>query len=208
MLTGNLRYLFFVSHELDQFRDYAKYIESSLRKEVKFYEDRARGLQPEEEEEYWEFYIDEVAPYSQDFPRIMRNSLLVSIYTFLEDKIVELCVPNEDTLLKLSDIKGQGIEQASIYLKKVLCIDFPDNSKEWHYIKKANLIRNCIVHSSGDVSKSRNETKLRNAIQDMPFISIDKMGCINLDDELCIDFIENVDVFLKQFYAAVYNFDV
>ncbi|WPL43543.1 hypothetical protein [Priestia megaterium] len=208
MITGNLRYLFFVSNELDQFRNYAEYIESSLRKEVKSYVDRAEGLLPEEAEEFWEWHLDEVSPYSQDFPKIMRNSLFVSIYTFLEDKIVELCVSDKDTLLELSDIKGQGIHQASIYLKKVLRIDFPDNSKEWQYIKKANLIRNCIVHSSGDVSKSRNETKLRNAVQDMPSISIDKMGYINLNDELCIDFIENVDLFLKQLYAAVYKVDV
>jgi hypothetical protein len=208
MITSKTRYLFFVLHELEQFRNYAEYIESSLRKEVKSYEDRAEGLMPEEEEEFWDCYIDEVAPYSQDFPKIMRNSLFVSIYTFLEDKIVELCVPSEDTLLKLSDIKGQGIEQASIYLKKVLRIDFPDNSKEWHYIKKANLIRNCIVHSRGDVSKSRNEAKIRNAVQDMQSVSIDKMGYIKLDEELCEDFIENVDSFLQQLYDAVCKTDV
>jgi hypothetical protein len=208
VITGNLRYLFFVSNELDQFRDYAEYIESSLRKEIKSYQDRAEGLLPEEEEEFWDWHLDEVSPYSQDFPKIMRNSLFVSIYTFLEDKIVELCVSDTDALLELSDIKGQGIHQASIYLKKVLRIDFPDNSNEWQYIKKANLIRNCIAHSSGDVSKSRNETKLRNAVQDMPSISIDKMGYLNLDSELCLDFIENVGSFLKQLYDAVYKLDV
>lgn len=39
MIKGNLRYLFFASNELDQFRNYAEYIESSLRKEVKSYVD-------------------------------------------------------------------------------------------------------------------------------------------------------------------------
>ena len=49
----------------------------------------------------------------------MRNSLFVSVYSFLESKIVELCVPHEDTSLQLGDMRGKGIEQAELYLKKL-----------------------------------------------------------------------------------------
>ncbi|MEO2223209.1 hypothetical protein [Priestia megaterium] len=191
---------FLISHQIDLFREYSKYIESSFQKELTFYEDGAKKVQEEEEEDYWDFYLDDVIQYSKDFPRIMRNSLFVSIYTFLEDKIVELCVPNESTLLKLSDIKGQGIEQASLYLKKVLLLDFPDNSKEWHYIRKANLIRNCIVHSNGVISKSRSKDKLVKAIDEMSFVTKDHNGHINLESQFCLEFLENVHSFLRQLY--------
>ena len=208
MISGRDRHSIFILHQLDKFRDYAKYIESSFKRELEFYEKGAKGLQPDEDDEYWDCYIDEASQYSQDFPRIMRNSLFVSIYTFLEDKIVEQCVSNADTLLELSDINGKGIQQASIYLKKVLRVNFPNNSKEWKYIKNANLIRNCIVHNNGDISKSRNEKKIRNIVDDMSSININEIDHIHLESKFCLEFIDNVDEFLRQLYNAIYTLKV
>ena len=208
MIHGRDRHSILVLHQLDKFRDYAEYIESSFRKELEFYENGAKELQPEEEEEYYDWCFDEVSQYTQDFPRIMRNSLFVSIYTFLEDKIVEQCVSDADTLLELSDINGKGIQQASIYLKKVLRVAFPNNCKEWKYIKNANLIRNCIVHNNGAVSKSRNEKKLRNIVEDTPSICINQIDHIHLESKFCLDFIDNVDLFLSQLYNAIYRLKV
>ncbi|AWG44890.1 hypothetical protein BEH_24645 (plasmid) [Priestia filamentosa] len=191
---------FFISYELNLFRDYVKYIENTLQQELKTYEDGIKELQEEEVDDYIDEYLDNLIQYSYDFPTLMRKSLFVSIYTFLEDKMVDLCVPTDNTLLNLNDIQGKGIEQASVYLKKVLRLDFPDSGKEWHYIKKANLIRNCIVHANGNVSKSTSQKKLRNIINDMPSITIDKSDHIRLDSNFCLDFVENVGAFLRQLY--------
>lgn len=196
-----LSFKFHITFPLESFKEYAHYIEESLRKEVRVYEDMANDLDEEEKEAFWDHYIDEVSKYYQEFPQIMRNSLFVSIYTFLEDKLIELCVPNDETTLKLSDINGKGIQQASIYLKKVLRINFPDHSKEWHFIKNSNLIRNCIVHNNGDISKSSNEKKLRNIIKDMSNVTIDNKDYIILDNKFCDNFINNVESFLSQLYG-------
>lgn len=131
-----------ISIEINSFYDYTKYIENSFQKELSLFEKGAEGVPAGLEDEYWEYYLDEVAQYKNEFPKIMRNSLFVSVYSFLESKIVELCVPHEDTSLQLGDMRGKGIEQAELYLKKVIGLDFPYNSKEWHYIKKLSY---CVI---------------------------------------------------------------
>ncbi|MDP1383372.1 hypothetical protein Q8G31_27025 [Priestia megaterium] len=189
-----------ISIEIDSFRDYAKYIESSFRKELDFFEDEAKRVPEGLEDEFWDSYMDEARQYSKEFPRIMRNSLFVSIYTFLESKIADLCVSDEKTLLTLSDIRGQGIEQASTYLKKVLFIDFPYDTEEWKYIKKAQLLRNCIVHTNGQLSKVRKPESVEKAIEELDFVNKDDNGYISLESEFCLDFIETVYLFLQELY--------
>ncbi|MQR86399.1 hypothetical protein GFV16_10790 [Bacillus megaterium] len=189
-----------ISIEIDSFRDYIKYIENSFRKELASYEDGAKRVPAGFEDEYWDYHLDEARQYSTEFPTIMRNSLFVSIYTFLESKIADLCVSDEKTLLTLSDIKGQGIEQASTYLKKVLLLDFPYDTKEWKYIEKAKSLRNCIVHTNGHVSKVRKPESVEKAIKELDYVKKDKDGYISLESEFCLDFLENVHSFLKELY--------
>lgn len=190
-------HLSLISIQIDVFQEYARYIENSFQKELKKYEDGAKDLEEEVADSYWEHYMDDVHQFSDDFPKIMRNSLFVSIHAFLEDKIIELCVPKDESSKKFS---FGGIKKAVNYLKKDLGMNVPYDTKEWKNITNAISIRNCLVHCNGVVSKAKNEEQLENAIEDMSFVSKDDYGRISLDSGFCLDFLENVHSFLRQLY--------
>ncbi|WP_169237775.1 hypothetical protein [Candidatus Roseilinea sp. NK_OTU-006] len=88
--------------------------------------------------------------------RLLRNSLLVSIYSFTEHSLIDICrfLRRKDVKVSVSDIKGQNdIDKARIYIAKVLGASFPDNSSEWAQIQTYRRIRNCIVHNDAYIDK-------------------------------------------------------
>ncbi len=64
------------------------------------------------------------------------------------------------------------------------------------------------MHNNEAVSKSRNEKKLRNIVEDTPSLCINQIDHIHLESKFCLDFIDNVDLFLSQLYNAIYTLKV
>lgn len=155
----DLNFRFFVLGQLEMFEGYAQYIESILGRELYEFEESMKELSDDEKEEFVNWHYDEIAQYRDDFPMIMRNSLFISVYSFLEEKVIDLCNQPDETSIKLDDLQGNGIKRASLFIKKVKKDDFPDDTKEWHFINNANQIRNCIVHCGGDIEKAKTPKK-------------------------------------------------
>ncbi|MGM0747101.1 MAG: hypothetical protein ACQEUS_04385 [Bacillota bacterium] len=196
----NLRFYFLVSGKLETFKEYAKYIEQSLGREIYDFEESMKELSDEEKEEFVEYHYDEIAQFRDDFPSIMRNSLFISVYSFLEEKIIDLCGQPDETSIKLEDLQGNGINRASLFIKKIKKEVFPDDTKEWHFITNANHIRNCIVHCGGDVEKAKNPKRVRHAIQELKHAFESRHHKIILSEEFCLEFISVVERFLCDLY--------
>lgn len=148
------------------------------------------------------FFTSDRYRYSIEFPNILRTSVFLSLYSFLENQLVVLCKQIQSRKrisLSVNDLNDSGIEKASKYLKKVVGIDFPDNTKEWTYIKQCNQLRNCIVHNGGIVNEENK--KLLNAIATIPSVKAEynllEKG-IKLEKEFCLDFIMNIESLWKQ----------
>lgn len=92
-----------------------------------------------------------------EFIDLLRSSFLVSLYSYLETRLVNECrqSQHDNPSLKLSfdDINGRNIiKKAETYLVKVLDTSFPfDTDPHWKEIHWYNQIRNCIVHKEGKV---------------------------------------------------------
>lgn len=200
--TGIMNY-FDVTYPLEKFREYSQFIEQSLNKEVQVYEKMASQYIEEEQEDFWDWHIDEVTLYFKDFPSIMRTSLVTSVYAFLEKKLVELCVPGPSGEIFNSAQSGDAIiNNAKRYIKSVLNKDFPSDIFAWQYIQNVREIRNCLVHNAGridDLEETR-EAKLRRIIVSMPQVEIDNHDNIFLHKEFCTDFIEYVEEILNILY--------
>lgn len=196
----NFRYYFLVSWKLETFREYAKYIEQSLGREIYDFEESMKEFSDKEKEEFVDWHYDEIVNFRDVFPSIMRNSLFISVYSFLEEKIIDLCGQPDETSIKLEDLQGNGITRAALYIKKIKKEVFPDDIKEWHYIINANHIRNCIVHCGGDVEKSKNPKKVRHAIQELKHVLENSHHKIILSEEFCMEFISVVERFLCILY--------
>ncbi len=66
-----------------------------------------------------------------DFANILRKSFFVSLYSFLESRLMRRCRRLErraNSSLSVTDIAGRGISQAMTYLIKVCHINFPLNT--------------------------------------------------------------------------------
>tara|TARA_R110002050_G_scaffold269917_2_gene412731 strand:- start:279537 stop:280205 length:669 start_codon:yes stop_codon:yes gene_type:complete len=104
-------------------------------------------------------HADIVESYSWDlhltqykYPSLHRESLIISIFNFLEHQLNALCeimYESIDSPLKLKDMHGQGVERTLLFLSKVAKIDFSTFGAVLPMIKGVNLVRNIIVHNGG-----------------------------------------------------------
>jgi hypothetical protein len=147
--------------------------------------------------------------YTIEFPNIMRTSLFLSCYAFLENHLLTMCkeIQRKKKLeLAVDDLNHKGIVKAQVYLKKVVGLNFPDQSPEWNYIKKCNKIRNCIVHNGSLIDS--NDKSLRNTIKSIHGIRIDNFFLeekIRLEKDFCFDFIKNMRTFLDHISKEYYH---
>jgi len=97
--------------------------------------------------------------------RLLRQSIFVATYGFIEFSLMELCrtLRRKDVRITVADLRGQNlIDKARDYISKVLPADFPASSGEWQEIQLFRRVRNSIVHNAGAVSP---ESTDRNSIE-------------------------------------------
>lgn len=120
----------------------------------------------------------------------LRKSFFLSLYAFLEARFDEECryegrrqEERGDVLITLNDIAGTGIIRARTYWTKVLRRNFPDNT-QWQEIHDGyRPLRNCIVHNSGRLDKTRTD-KAALALQ--KFVNSNRSLSV-LDDEIILN---------------------
>lgn len=195
---------FEVTYPLRDFEEYSDYIESSLDSEVKRYEEMAKGLDEDVAEEFWDWHLDEVLQFNKDFRNILRTSLLISIYTFIENRLVSLCVPHKGKTFGKS-CKGRlpEIEHAKNYIVNVLEKEFPSDLPEWTYINDVRRVRNCIVHQGGNICKldEGRQLKVKESINRLDHIKWDdQSGDIIIGENFYGVFIEHLHSFFSQLY--------
>ncbi|MEC4684124.1 MAG: hypothetical protein VST71_00075 [Nitrospirota bacterium] len=145
---------------------YCKFTESSLENEkVKFkeiYQAKVSELTADEKEDFDGFSIDIDWKLNDVFPALQWNSIFNSAYTMFETHMIELCQIFEKNISKeicLKDLKGKGIEQAKIFLSKVIGIKKVFHSTEWNEIQNYSKVRNLLVHASGKLDLTQKKHK-------------------------------------------------
>lgn len=93
------------------------------------------------------------------------NSFVVILYSFIEDMLNKLCNPalfDDDgwlnvrdikpLTLKYTDMKGEGVRRAKLYLEKVIGLNLHVDKQLWNEIDTLRKIRNSIVHNRGETN--------------------------------------------------------
>lgn len=96
---------------------------------------RAQRMEEEVREEWYDWNSDRHWELSDVFPRIIRHSMFITSYAFLEHALSRLTsglAHEAPKRVSIQDLKGDGIDLARLYLKKVQGISFPDQSAEWN----------------------------------------------------------------------------
>jgi len=151
----------------DSLADYLNIIEDQFDNVRKLERNRITQNPPaglsEEEFADWrseiQFFEDR---YERDFPSKIRYSFVVLLFIVLETRLRAACdeISKRSSLeLRESDLKGSALERARAFLKKVA------NLPSWDQMTLQQLIdfqkvRDCIVHTNGQIAGSRDEKRL------------------------------------------------
>jgi hypothetical protein len=106
------------------------------------------------EDSSWYYAIDDLIAdadqFGDEFPNLVRGGLFLSIYGYVEHSLNSLCnMCQIDHSLKVTDLRGSGLERAATYLRKAYGITVPDAVLRGTDFKLVQMIRNSIVHNAG-----------------------------------------------------------
>lgn len=98
--------------------------------------------------------------FETHFPNLQRRSALITVFSFLENELDELCrLCQEEQSLKIAikDISGKGIERATTYLDKIVGINTGRSAPIWRELTSIQKVRNIIVHQNGKLGSIQGE---------------------------------------------------
>ncbi len=195
-------------YRLDELKQYLHVTEKYLHKaktDFKAWSDeQVKELPREQYDEYQDFHQDEYWRYEEKFPRILRNSFLVSAHSLLEYEINVICrrIEKEQQIpISWKDLKGDILGRTKSYCK-LARLDLPVDDPTWQEIDNYYKVRNCIVHNNGLIEGARKEKTLRDYITRKKIVSED-----TIEEEIALTapFCEEVINTMKDFLDKVYK---
>lgn len=150
-------------------------------------------------DEYWEF---------EEYERILRNSFLVTCFSFLEARLNWFCKTLQnraDLTISLHKIAGNDVlDRARIYLADVGKISFPSDGIDWQTIRRYEGLRHYAVHRGGRIPKDDKPVwdfaLARRLIRGDGSVDEDVMLLHSGD---CRDLLKNVGDFFKTLHAEL-----
>ena len=154
-LAGSLRYLLedFALLELHR-KAIGEFFSSEKKALDKRWQDEFAGLTPAQKAEYEaEHLIDETWLIEKELPKLQWYAQFLVVFGTAEAMLNKLCAfVRRRSKLSVShtDMRGQGIERAALYLKKVVGVEAPFDGPEWQKVRLLAEIRSVIAHGSGE----------------------------------------------------------
>jgi hypothetical protein len=140
--------------------------------------------------------------YEKDFPSKIRYSFVVLLQITIETRLRTAC--NEIAkrrYLMFKERRGSPIERASTFLKKVAQIDLKDSIAKQELID-FQKVRDCIVHTNGQVELSIDKERLTQLITNNIGISINNEGFLVIDHNYCGRILDTAKNFFEKIYFA------
>lgn len=193
--------------KLDYFSSYCEHLENYLKDKINYIEksfdncaETLNILDKKESTELYEMHFEDIHyQFKEEYPIILRTSLFLSIYAFLEKTLNDICLSYENSHKdKLNDIPHNGIHKSKVYLTNVCNIDFP--TKNWGQIRQYNIIRNFLAHEGYALwipkeklrTPNKNEQRLKDLINTISGTSLINEGSfylVNFEKEFCEEFL-------------------
>ena len=156
-------YKFFLERELANYFHYLSVMEKSLDEQLQSAQDELQvvknDIQEIEDAGKDKAELNDLlylSEKSKGFTNLMRQSFLVSLYSFLELWLMRECYndsKHNNRRKAYNNISERGIAKAKVYFSKVMKRDFSfGESSEWNWIHKLKLLRDCIVHRQGSLT--------------------------------------------------------
>lgn len=101
---------------------------------------------------YFSTFFFEYEVIIKDLERTQRNAALISIFSFFEGFLKDLCDAIDKKfsfVVKQNDLNRNGIDRSFKYLKKVFGIDDSNYRNDWDKLKPFKTARNVFAHGDG-----------------------------------------------------------
>lgn len=196
----SFQYAVNVTFRISAFQNYIKVTESLIEKEKQEFKELAILFESGVGD-----YVDmEEYFVKKNIPTLYYSSIFISIYSFLEQTMSDLCQIAEHkqseidpTCKKIGDFKGKGVFLFKRYMESALKIDFTNTKDEWNMINNFNKLRNVLVHEPDHSSTDEEKIRSIKAIENIGFrVTANKTEFFIKDSAILFDFLKVIDSFL------------
>lgn len=128
--------------------------------------------------------------FAEAIPRVLRYSLVVSIFTAIEASLAAICDELRSIWglsLDLRDLKDRGIRRSRAYLVKVAGIDIAELDPLWQQLQDWERVRHSITHVNGDIARTHESRALRKAMERLEGVSSEG-DASSLGGEIALEF--------------------
>lgn len=146
-----------VTFELDQMDRYLDLIQSSISErfdeiEAAYKNDMGENLSEDEAEMLEEKYTDEFIEIGRDFPKRLLSSFIVAWYSFVEQKMLDICV-KLDLKIQVRPNDTENFEKGIRRARKFLLVaqEYEINARHWQELIAISRLRNFIVHEGTQI---------------------------------------------------------
>lgn len=170
---------------------------------------------PDNEQEVYEWFEDDLYQYNEFYPTMFNNSTLLSIYSFFEFSLKNLCTSLSkywQYKIQLDDLDGRNyIEKSKKYLILIANLDLTDIDSIWQEITKFQKIRNNIVHNNSNIIRQKDKPLEKQLLY--PIVNSNRYLKLNIEKGTFI--IENnqflldmLDLIEKYLTSIIGKFDI
>ncbi|MGG4481219.1 hypothetical protein [Paenibacillus illinoisensis] len=149
-------------------RDYSELMETSIKEKSEEHVQELNALAdkyPEDmKQEFWDYNIDGLHQFYNDYPNLLRSSILVSCITNVEKTFIRLLSDlRENSDLKPVSInnkklEGSDIEKVVQSIGEIIDLSTTTNSDAWKDLILNIKIRNRVIHSNGVIHPKKYES--------------------------------------------------
>jgi hypothetical protein len=122
----------------------------------KIVEAQAKAISDDSERnEFYEYQSNEYWKLNESFVRILRNSFLITIFSFMENRIDAICdklQKKHRMQISWRDLRGDILDRGALYIENFVGHS-PNEISVWSNIRNYQKIRNSIVHNDGQIQE-------------------------------------------------------
>jgi len=153
-------------------------------------------------------YLSDLAYELEQLEQIMYGSFVMSIFAYMEARLVDLCkhIEKEDShVFSHTDLRGQGANRAILYIEKVLKQKFPVSDDTREEFQTISLIRNALVHNEAHIKDNDLPRLSKLTSEPTKYLYLSQLGEVSftgeyltslllLNKKICSEITENTKV--------------
>lgn len=201
--------------QLEDFYNYIDTMEGSIESHKSSLEERfeneSKHLTEPEKQEFYEFaFFDEYYNLDKTYSLILRKSLFISLYSFMESELQNIARKIEKqnlTDIKISDISHRGLHQYLFYIETVNKININISINVRNRFLQYNHLRNHFVHNGDDLINQKKYNSLKSLsyinFEEIPRKDYSKYQIGALEKDFNPNYLSLVSKFFDELYKGI-----